>query len=290
VDEDPTGRGFVFEVESGKRLLGGLTCPHHPRLLDGKWVVCNSRDHELVELEPAGRISRRLGLRGWTRGIAATDSFLFVGESAARDGTATGERAAVSVVPRRRWRVAERVELPCREIYDLVLAPEALVDGVRNGFGTNPLRVAEQAQRDLFASAGVQPARLWASGEPLPPDACRVEVSAKVPEELPAGKIQRVDCTVANKGLAILVSAPPNPVNVSYRWLDGPRGAPLPEGLRSPLPHPLPPGDTVRCRLALETPRDRGDYTLRITLVQEQVRWFDDDDSSNGWTTRVRVG
>jgi hypothetical protein len=289
VDVDPAGRGFVFEVESGERVVRGLTCPHHPRLLDGKWVVCNSRDHELVELEREGHVSQRLGLRGWTRGIAATDRFLFVGESAARDGTATGERAAVSVIPRRRWRVADRIDLPCREVYDLVFVPEALAEGVRNGFATNPLRLAEQAQRDLFASAGVQPARLWASGEPLPPDACRVEVAAKLPAELPAGTIQRAVCTVTNKGSAILVSAPPNPVNVSYRWLDGPRGAPLAEGLRSPLPRPLPPDDVVECRLALETPAVPGEYTLRITLVQEQVRWFDDVDSANGWTARVRV-
>jgi hypothetical protein len=290
VDEDPAGRGFVFEVESGRRVVGGLTCPHHPRLLDGKWLVCNSRDHELVELEPDGRISRRLGLRGWTRGVAATGRFLFVGESAARDGTATGEQAAVSVIPRRRWRVAERIALPCREVYDLLLVPEALAGGVRNGFATNPLRLAEQAQRDLFASAGVQPARLWASGEPLPPDACRVEVTATLAERLPPGTIQVVDCTVANKGSAILVSAPPNPVNISYRWLDGPPGAPLAEGRRSPVPRPLPPGDAIECRVALETPPAPGDYTLRITLVQEQVRWFDDVDSANAWTARVRVG
>ena len=289
VDEDPSGRGFVFDVESGEHVVGGLTCPHHPRLLDGKWVICNSRDHELVELEPGGRVLRRLGLRGWTRGIAATDRVLFVGESAARDGAATGERAAVSVVPRRRWRVADRFDLPCREVYDLLLVPEALAAGVRNGFATNPLRLAEQAQRDLFASAGVQPTRLWASGEPLPVEACRVEIAARLPEALPRGTIQQAECTVTNRGSAIFVSAPPNPVNLSYRWLEGPADAPLPEGLRSPLPRPLPPQESAACRFALEVPAVPGDYTIRITLVQEHVRWFDEVDSANGWTTRIRV-
>jgi hypothetical protein len=252
-------------------------------------VICNSRDHELVELEPGGRVLRRLGLCGWTRGIAATDRVLFVGESAARDGTATGERAAVSVVSRRRWRVTDRVDLPCREVYDLLLLPEALAAGVRNGFATNPLRLAEQAQRDLFASAGVQPTRLWASGEPLPVEACRVEIAAKLPDVLARGTVQPVDCTVTNKGSAILVSAPPNPVNVSYRWLEGPPEAPLAEGLRSPLPRPLPPETAAECRFALEVPAVPGNYTVRVALVQEQVRWFDEVDSANGWTTRLRV-
>jgi hypothetical protein len=289
VEEDPAGRGFVFDVETGEHTVGGLTCPHHPRLLDGRWVVCNSRDHELVELEAEGRVTRRLRLLGWTRGIAATDRLLFVGESAARDGSATGERAAVSVIPRRRWRVTDRIDLPCREVYDLLVVPEALAGGVRNGFATNPLRLAEQAQRDLFASAGVQPTRLWASGEPLPVEACRVEIAAKLPESLPQGAIERADCTVTNRGSAILVSAPPNPVNVSYRWLGGPAGAPLAEGLRSPLPGPIPPEGVAECRFALEVPHLPGDYTIRVTLVQEQVRWFDEVDSANGWTTRVRV-
>jgi Domain of unknown function (DUF4915) len=289
VDEDPGGRGFVFDVETREQVVGGLTCPHHPRLLDGRWVVCNSRDHELVELESGGRVSRRLVLRGWTRGIATTDRVLFVGESAARDGTATGERAAVSVVPRRRWRVADRIDLPCREIYDLLLVPEALANGVRNGFATNPLRLAEQSQRDLFTSAGVQPTRLWASAEPLPVEACRVEITAKLPDALPRGTIQRAECRVTNKGSAILISAPPNPVNVSYRWLEGPQGAPLAEGLRSPLPRPLPPEGAAECRVALEVPAIPGDYTIRVTLVQEQVRWFDEVDSANGWTKRLRV-
>jgi hypothetical protein len=102
--------------------------------------------------------------------------------------------------------------------------------------------------------------------------------------------MQRAECTVTNKGSAILVSAPPNPVNLSYRWLERPPGAPLTEGLRSPLPRPLPPEGAAECRLALEVPAVSGGYTIRVTLVQEQVRWFDEVDSRNGWTVRVRVG
>jgi hypothetical protein len=85
------------------------------------------------------------------------------------------------------------------------------------------------------------------------------------------------------------VSAPPNPVNLSYRWLEGPPGAPLAEGLRSPLPRPLPPGDAVECRYALEVPAVPGNYTIRVTLVQEHVRWFDEVDTANGPTMRLRV-
>jgi hypothetical protein len=33
-----------------------------------------------------------------------------------------------------------------------------------------------------------------------------------------------------------------------------------------------------------------GDYVLRITFVQERVRWFDDVDTAYGWTTRIPFG
>jgi len=36
-------------------------------------------------------------------------------------------------------------------------------------------------------------------------------------------------------------------------------------------------------------PAVAGDYTIRLTLVQEEVRWFDEVDIGNGWTARVRV-
>jgi hypothetical protein len=101
--------------------------------------------------------------------------------------------------------------------------------------------------------------------------------------------MQRAECTVTNKGSAILVSAPPNPVNLSYRWLEGPPGALLAEGLRSPLPRPLPPGGAAECRVALEVPAIPGDYTIRFTLVQEHVRWFDEVDSANGSTISLLV-
>lgn len=288
-EQDPVGAGFVFDLETGERLVSGLTCPHDPRLFDGGWVVCNSKDHELVACDAAGHVTRRLRLNGWTRGIATSKRSIFVGESAARDGSDVRRTASIAVVSQPRWRVVDRTSLPSREVYDLLFVPRGLVSGIRAGFRTNPLRTAEQEQHDLFLSAGVRPARLWATGEPLPPDACRITVAADLPDRLALRSVHRFECTVTNEGNATLVSAPPNPVHVSYRWLEGPDGADLEEGLRSPLPEPLPPGSTARCRAALRAPATPGEYAVRITLVQEQIRWFDEVDGANAWTMRLRV-
>ena len=232
-------------------------------------------------------MGRRTALRGWTRGLAVSDDFLFVGESATRKpGGAYGEAAGIVVVDRASWEVVERIPLPCREIYDLALVPPSIVEGVRTGFRTNPLRVGERDQADMFAEVGVRPARLWATGDPLPAEACRIDIEADVPDELPAGSMLNVECVVENRGSAILVSAPPRPVHVSYRWEPGDG---VPEGVRSVLPEALPPGLRRISRFALATPDTPGDYVLRVTLVQEQVRWFDELDPTNAWSQPVRI-
>jgi len=283
--EETRGKGFIFDVDAGVERIGGLWCPHDPHPIDGGWIICNSAGREVVELDENGRLARRLELRGWARGLAVADDLLFAGESASRkaDG-AYGDAAGIVVVDRRSWQVVERVRVPSREIYDLVLAPPALVDGVRSGFRTNPLRVAESDQADLFAEAGVRPVRLWATGEPLLPEACRVGIEADVPDELPADSVLALDCLLENRGPAILVSAPPNPVHLSYRWLPA-----ASEGLRSLLPEAIPPASSRSCRLTLQTPPRPGKYTLVITLVQEQVSWFDELDERNALVRPVRV-
>ena len=64
-----------------------------------------------------------------------------------------------------------------------------------------------------------------------------------------------------NLGSAIFVSAPPNPVHISYRWFPRNGGAPL-EGPRALLPAALPPGEERVCRLGLTAPSEPGRYTL----------------------------
>lgn len=280
------GSGIVFDVESGRDVLTGLDCPHHPRRVDGSWLVCNSAQHELLELDDAGRVQRRLELRSWTRGLAVAGDTLFVGESAARDQADTGGEASVAVVSRQDWRIRDRVLLPCDEIYDVVVAPTELVDGVRRGFRTNPLRTAERDQLALFDQVGARPRRLWATGDALAPEDCRVALSATLPLELSAGTWNEVTCRIENLGPAFLVSAPPHPVHISYRWV---AGAATEEGERTRLPQSIAPSTSADCYLGLRAPAEPGVYELQVTLVQEGVAWFDELDPQSVWGTTVVV-
>jgi hypothetical protein len=280
------GRGIVFDVGSGRDVVTGLDCPHHPRRVESSWLVCNSAQHDLVELDNDGRVRRRLALSSWTRGLAITETTIFVGESRTRDRPDEGAEASIAVVSREDWQVRERVALPCEEIYDIVVAPPDLVEGVRRGFRTNPLRAAERDQLALFDQVGVRPERLWATGDALAPEDCRVALTAEVPQELSAGSWHEIACGMENLGSAFLVSAPPHPVHLSYRWTaDGVAE----EGERTRLPWSIAPAASAQCYLGLRAPAAPGVYELVVTLVQEEVAWFDALDEGNAWRGTVRV-
>jgi hypothetical protein len=63
------------------------------------------------------------------------------------------------------------------------------------------------------------------------------------------------------------------PVRVSYRWVDQ-TGKVLGPGLRTPLPHDVAPGESISLAAKIRGPAEAGEYTLRLTLMQERVAWF----------------
>jgi acetolactate synthase I/II/III large subunit len=284
--------GVVFAPETGETVLDGLSQPHNPRFIDGAWAICNSKSGELLRIDPSTRaVTGRLPLNGYPRGIGITNEFLFVGESAHRLAEArTRSTAQIAIVCRRTWRLLDRLNLPCREVYDLLAAPLFMAEGARRGFRTNPQRTAERDQYAMFDAAGVEPVRLWATGEPLPADACRVRIGAALTRKMRRDSQIEVECTVENLGRAILVSAAPNPVRISYKWFhSGGRRVEAMEGLRTRLSHALVPKDSLSLRLQVRTPPVAGHYALLITLVQEEVAWFDDLCADNAWIEPVEV-
>ncbi len=66
-------------------------------------------------------------------------------------------------------------------------------------------------------------------------------------------------------------------VNIAYHWYDMDGNTVLFDGARTPLPiRALNPGITVRGSALVEAPRIPGRFSLELTLVQEQVFWFED--------------
>ena len=95
--------------------------------------------------------------------------------------------------------------------------------------------------------------------------------------------------SITNHGRAVLGSGGVNPVMVSYRWLPEDHDGEAIDGIRNSLPGFLFPGGSVHGTLVLNTPGRRGRWRLRLSLVQEQIAWFDDLDPGNGVELLVHV-
>lgn len=292
---DAAGRpasGVLVDVETGATVARGLRAPHTPRRDDGGgWVVCNSDAGELVALDATGAVVRRAPLDGWPRGLVLAGDLVFVGVSPQRRVAPVTKTARVVVLERATWDVVASVDVPAREVYDLAVVPAPIADGVRRGFGANATRMQEQAQRALFAAAGVTPERLWAISDPLPRAAQRATLHAlePVPESVEPGALVETRWRVRNAGNAILTSAPPHPVELVSRWslADG-RGAAA-GAIPAKLPRSLPPGADVEVPLWLRAPTEPGSYRVRVTLAQRGVASFDEDDDGCAADADVEV-
>lgn len=66
----------------------------------------------------------------------------------------------------------------------------------------------------------------------------------------------------------------PHPILLSYHWLDARRGPVEYDGLRTPLPRPVLPGESCAVTMRVRAPAKPGSYVLEIDLVEEGVSWF----------------
>jgi acetolactate synthase I/II/III large subunit len=280
------GDGLIFQVNSGRTVANGLCSPHSPRYFDGAWTVCDSGRRSIVQIR-SGQRTREASLRSFTRGMAVTDDYVIVGESAIRNSEQA--MASFAILRRSDFAFVRRVELPFREVSEIVVVPAALAGAVKAGFRTNPLRVGETDQLQMFRDAGMEPRRLWAVSEPLTPSQFKIRIEADIPNQIRCGKAVLVDCTVTNLGDAFLCSQLPHPVQLSYQWKNALDSSPLDsgDGLRTPLPCMLPPGTSMQCRMQVVAPETEGVLKLVISLVQEGVAWFHEVDARNGYEANV---
>jgi acetolactate synthase I/II/III large subunit len=210
------GDGFVFELESGRTVVQGLCAPHSPVRVDGLWTVCDSLRNAVVQFDAStGRKVGQAELRAFTRGLAVTDDYLIVGESIQRRETDKDLVGSFAVLRRSDLGLVARFPVPFREVSDIVVVPRSLAQAAKTGFRTNPLRVSETDQFQMFRDVGIEPTRLWAVSERLLPSQCRIRVQADIPPCFVAGKLTLVDCMLTNLGEGFLCSELPYPVYIS---------------------------------------------------------------------------
>jgi hypothetical protein len=281
------GQGKLVNLETGETVIGGLTAPHSPRWVDGMWLVCNSEERELLALDATtGQVVRRVDCNYWTRGLTYDNSFFYVGACQRRGnaGQSFGD-AQVIVIDRATWKPVEQIPVPAQEIYDLAFVPQEFAHGVRRGFDVNPSRTSEFRQYRILTELGNdQPRNLWPSGDPLPWGEFRCTLGCQLPASAKSGDLFELAVTIVNRSASFFTTAPPSPVYLSYKWLDPDTGQYLDDNRahRSPLPRTIFPGETIDMKAFVITPDRPGPAILRLTLMQEGIAWFDDQDESNG--------
>jgi SAM-dependent methyltransferase len=148
-----------------------------------------------------------------------------------------------------------------------------------------PARAPHSYQRaapELFAVASHRPIpeddiRRALSTAPLPaPGPAEIAVTAvTAPDRVACGGTFELEVEVRNGSAHPLKSLAPFPVYLSYHWLDEGGQVIEFEGWRSALLPLVPPGGRLVARQIVRAPARAGRCTLRITLVQEGIRWYD---------------
>lgn len=276
--------GVVFDLETGETVVGELCCPHDLRVLDEAFLVCNSATSEVLRIEKeSGDVLERVQLEGWTRGLTWCDDFVFVGESQYRH-VPKESTATIAVIDRRTLELVKRFHVPCEEVGDVIVVPAALAEGVRRGVDWH----AFGGRGEANALASERSRELW-TGDELPPEACDVHIEVRAKPEMACDKLYELHCIIENASKSVLASKGPYPVVVGHRWIRSEESGWGIEGIRNELPHLIGPGQRVTVRLRVRAPAEEGSYQLRVTLVQEHVRWFDTVDEDNASISTVRV-
>ncbi len=292
-DDQFAHSGIIYNLSEARIEIAGLDSPHNPVLSKEGWVVCNSGTAELFQLEVSGgALKRRLQLNGWTRGLAYSDEFFFVGESPDRKRLTVGASAHVSIVDRKSWTVCDRFAFPITEITFASLVPKRFVPSLRRGFRTNPYRESAYDIESLLRTTGTDSVHLLTTMEPLPLEAFKISIAGEAPKSVLAGCTFQVPLRLQNLGTGIFSSRPPYPIHLTYSWFrlqDETETKGADENLRTRLPRVVPPQYTLECALTVQAPKEPGTYRLQASLVQEGITRFDAVDSNNAYSAIIKV-
>lgn len=98
-----------------------------------------------------------------------------------------------------------------------------------------------------------------------------------IPRRMTAGETRLANVRFENAGTAPMRHAGTNPYTLAVRWHDAAGTLVELEDCRTPLPIDLPPGRSLTLPVRLRVPDSPGSYTLTLLMVEEDVRWLDDD-------------
>lgn len=108
-----------------------------------------------------------------------------------------------------------------------------------------------------------------------------------VPARVEAGSRFTTTTRVVNPNRAPWAAAGAARIFLSYHWLDANGGTVVRDGVRTPLPFAVPPGQRLDLQQNVVAPQQPGRYLLELDPVFESVAWF--SEKNGGKTFRVPV-
>lgn len=87
-------------------------------------------------------------------------------------------------------------------------------------------------------------------------------------------EIFRIPVLLKNTSPQKWIARGKNNINLAYHWRKNTGKVVVRDGIRSPIPHNLNPGEKVEIMAKVVAPNAIGEYILEFDMVQEQVAWF----------------
>jgi len=123
----------------------------------------------------------------------------------------------------------------------------------------------------------------------VPPHQSRIAVLDTSPTTAAPGCLFDIRVLLTNTTEKTLSSRYNRPVLVAYHWLTSDRQILTWDGLRTPLPVDLDPGDSIEFAINVLAPEVVGQFVLQVAVVQESVAWFETERLGSEAELLVRV-
>jgi hypothetical protein len=97
------------------------------------------------------------------------------------------------------------------------------------------------------------------------------------PVTMKLGQVATIEVTVTNTSTMDWPASGSSPVNLSYHWVDRSGMVVVHDGERTGLSKLLKVGESANIHATIKSPNQPGEYSLRMSMVQEGVAWFDEN-------------
>jgi len=152
-----------------------------------------------------------------------------------------------------------------------------IVGSLARTFSTNETLNA-QSIFAVASNSSLDPARIIHQLIQNPLDANKLNAKISVqsyPKIVAPDEHFSVEIILDNLSCERWVSLLPNPVYLSYHWLNDKGTYVVFDGIRTSIRYPLSPGESQDFSLNVVAPKINGEYVLQVTLVQESCFWLE---------------